>query len=366
MKGSNGRTLVVSSPDYSFGSVFANFSFLYLIMVLSVIGFLLLYAVRYGFSRFSINYSTRIQILLNLAFFLPLLLVVLIILGIINSNYIRNQETSYISNTKNIAANFQAYLDEHVQKIRSKESMEQELETIARDAEIDINLFDTTGRLYSTTRKLMYESGHLSTYLSPRAFVRIAEEKENQVLLNESLGSKQFSTAYAGIKSFDGQRLMGILSVPYFYARPELDRQLLEVISSALNVFTALFLVFLGLSFFASNSITKPLRIMTQNIRRTRFDRLNQTIEWDSDDEIGTLVKEYNRMLTKLEESKLSLAQSEKQSAWREMAKQVAHDIKNPLTPMKLTLQQLQRTLPGTNPLTDRAVSRTLESLLVF
>jgi two-component system, NtrC family, nitrogen regulation sensor histidine kinase NtrY len=69
-------------------------------------------------------------------------------------------------------------------------------------------------------------------------------------------------------------------------------------------------------------------------------------------------------MLTKLEESKFSLAQSEKQSAWREMAKQVAHEIKNPLTPMKLTLQQLQRTLPGTNPVTDRAVSRTLDSLL--
>ncbi|NID09147.1 HAMP domain-containing histidine kinase [Fibrella aestuarina] len=364
IRGTNGRTLVVSSPEYSYGNVFANFSFLYLILILSVIGVILLYAVQYGFSRFSLNYSTRIQILLNLAFFLPLLLVVLIILGVISSNYVRNQESNYVSNTKNIAANFQAYLDEHVRQVRSKEAMEQELETIARDADIDINLFDTTGRLYSTTRKLMYESGHLSTYINPLAYIRISEDKENQILLNESLGTKKFSTAYAGIKSFDGQHLMGILSIPYFYAQPELDRQLLEVISSALSVFTALFLLFLVLSYFASSSITKPLWMMTQKIRRTSLDRLNQTIEWHSDDEIGALVKEYNRMLTKLEESKFSLAQSEKQSAWREMAKQVAHEIKNPLTPMKLTLQQLQRTLPGTNPQTDRAVSRTLDSLL--
>ncbi|RYF78065.1 MAG: HAMP domain-containing histidine kinase [Cytophagaceae bacterium] len=367
IRGDNGRTLVISSPKHPYSNVFANFSFLFLILVLTVIVVIVLYSVQYGFSRFSINYSTRIQILLNLAFFLPLLLVVVIIFGVISSNYISNQEANYISNTKNIAANFQAYLDEHVKNVRSKEAMEQELEIIARDANIDINLFDTTGHLYSTTRKLMYESGHLSPYINPLAFMHIAEDKENQVLLNESLGTKQFSTAYAGVKSFDGKfygRLMGILSIPYFEARPELDRQLLEVISSALSVFTSLFLFFLILSYFASSSITKPLRIMTQKIRRTSLDRLNQTIEWQSDDEIGSLVKEYNRMLTKLEESKFSLAQSEKQSAWREMAKQVAHEIKNPLTPMKLTLQQLQRTLPGTNPVTDRAVSRTLDSLL--
>ncbi|MEZ0486507.1 ATP-binding protein [Fibrella aquatica] len=363
LRGSNGRILVVSSPEYPFTNVFANFSFLYLILVLSVIVVIVLYALQHGFSRFNLNYSTRIQILLNLAFFLPLLMVVVIILGVISGNYVNNQEANYISNTKNIAANIQTYLDEFVQKKRSKEALEEELETIARDAGIDINLFDTNGLLKSTTRKLMYESGHLSPYINPMAFVHIAEDKENQVLVSESLGTKQFSTAYAGIKSFDG-RLMGILSVPYFDARPELDRQLLEVISSALSVFTSLFLLFLILSYLASSSITKPLRIMTQKIRRTNLDRLNQTIEWNSDDEIGVLVKEYNRMLTKLEESKFSLAQSEKQSAWREMAKQVAHEIKNPLTPMKLTLQQLQRTLPGTNPVTDRAVSRTLDSLL--
>ncbi len=361
--GTNNRTLIVSSPVYLFGNVFANFSFLYLILVLSVILIIGLYAFQYGFSGISINYSTRIQILLNLAFFLPLLLVILIIMGVISSNYINNQETSHLSNTKNVASNFQGYLDEHMRGIRSKEDMEKELETISRDAGIDINLFDSTGRLYSTTRKLIYESGHLSTYINPLAYIHIAEDKENQILLNESLGARQFSTAYVGVKSFNG-RLIGILSIPYFYARPELDRQLHNVISSALSVFTALFLLFLILSYFASSSITKPLRIMTQKIRRTDLDRLNQTIQWNSDDEIGALVKEYNRMLTKLEESKVSLAQSEKQSAWREMAKQVAHEIKNPLTPMKLTLQQLQRTLPGTNPVTDRAINRTLESLL--
>ncbi|QJW88980.1 HAMP domain-containing histidine kinase [Spirosoma taeanense] len=372
--GKNGRVVVVSSAEYPFQNIFSNFSFLFLLLVLTVLLVIVAYAINYGFSEFSINYSTRIQILLNVAFFLPLLLVIIIILSVISSNYITNQENTYISNTRNIAANFLTYLDEHLQaKKRSKASMEEELSKIARDANIDINLFDTQGRLYSSTRPLMYESGYLSKYINPEAYLHLIEDKENQVLLNESLGSKRYRTAYASIKSYDG-RLLGILSVPYFYARPELDRQIIEVIASALSIFTGLFLFFLILSYFASNILTKPLKLLTQKIRKTNLDQPNEPLPWRSDDEIGMLIREYNRMLVKLEESKQALAQNEKQSAWREMAKQVAHEIKNPLTPMKLTLQHLQRTFPGSRgavgasapgeSATHRVIQRTFDSLL--
>ena len=375
-RGDNGRIVVVSSAEYPFGNIFSNFSFLYLLLVLTVILVIITYAVNYRFSQFSINYSTRIQILLNVAFFLPLLLVIVIILSVISANYITNQENTYISNTRNIAANFLTYIDEHIQtKKRSKASMEEELSKIARDANIDINLFDTQGRLYTSTRPLMYEGGHLSKRINPEAYIHIIEDKENQILLNESLGTKQYRTAYASIKSYDG-RLLGILSIPYFHARSELDRQIIDVIASALSIFTGLFLFFLILSYFASNVLTEPLRLLTQKIRRTNLDRPNEPLPWRSDDEIGLLIREYNRMLIKLEESKLALAQNEKQSAWREMAQQVAHEIKNPLTPMKLTLQHLQRKFPaiinadggqgGNNNDRDRNqfFQRTFDSLL--
>ncbi len=370
-RGKDGRIIVVSSAEYPFRNIFSNFSFLYLLLVLTVIIVILGYAINYGFSQFSVNYSTRIQILLNVAFFLPLLLVIVIIVNVITSNYIANQESTYISNTRNIAANFLPYLDEHLHaQKRSKASMEEELSKIARDADIDINLFDTQGRLYTSTRPIIYEGGYLSKYINPEAYIHIIEDKENEQLLNESLGSKQYRTAYSGIKSFDG-RLLGVLSIPYFYARPELDRQIIEVIASALSIFTALFLFFLVLSYFASHVLTKPLRLLTHKIRKTNLERPNDPLIWQSDDEIGLLIREYNRMLVKLEESKQALAQTEKQSAWREMAKQVAHEIKNPLTPMKLTLQHLQRTFPtsndasgGANDPARRIILRTFDSLL--
>ncbi|RYF65189.1 MAG: two-component sensor histidine kinase, partial [Cytophagaceae bacterium] len=211
-RGQDGRIVVVSSAEYPFRNIFSNFSFLYLLLVLTVIVVILGYAINYRFSAFSINYSTRIQILLNVAFFLPLLFVIVIIVNVISSNYIANQESTYISNTRNIAANFLTYLDEHLHaQKRSKASMEEELSKIARDADIDINLFDTQGRLYTSTRPLIYESGYLSKYINPEAYIHIIEDKENERLLNESLGTKQYRTAYAGIKSYDG-RLLGVLS----------------------------------------------------------------------------------------------------------------------------------------------------------
>ena len=371
-RGQDGRIVIVSSAEYPFRNIFSNFSFLYLLLVLTVICAIIGYAINYGLSQFKVNYSTRIQILLNIAFFLPLLFVIVIILGVISANYVSNQESAYISNTRNIAANFLTYLDEHLRaQKRSKASMEEELSKIARDADIDINLFDPQGRLYTSTRPIIYESGYLSKRINPEAYIHIIEDKENQILLNESLGSKQYRTAYVGIKSYNG-RLLGVLSIPYFYARPELDRQIIEVIASALSIFTALFLFFLILSYFASHVLTEPLRMLTQKIRKTNLDRPNDPLPWHSDDEIGLLIQEYNRMLVKLEESKQALAQTEKQSAWREMAKQVAHEIKNPLTPMKLTLQHLQRTFPNTNGVAsstneqtrNRVIQRTFDSLL--
>ncbi|GAB3764093.1 sensor histidine kinase [Spirosoma pomorum] len=367
-RGQDGRVVVVSATEYPFRNIFSNFSFLYLVLLLSVLIVIIGYAINYGLSRFSINYSTRIQILLNGAFFLPLMLVIVIVMSVISSNYITNQENTYINNTRNIASNFLTYLDEHlIAGKRSKASMEEELAKIARDANIDINLFDAQGKLYTSTQPLIYESGYLSKRINPEAYIHIIEEKENQRLVNESLGTKQFKTAYAGIKSYDG-KLLGILSIPYLYARPEYDRQIIEVISSALSVFSALFIFFLILSYFASHALTKPLKMLTQKIKKTNLDRQNDPLPWYSDDEIGLLIREYNRMLVNLEESKQALAQNEKQSAWREMAKQVAHEIKNPLTPMKLTLQHLQRTFPKASGATDtaahRVIQRTFDSLL--
>ena len=117
------------------------------------------------------------------------------------------------------------------------------------------------------------------------------------------------------------------------------------------------------LAFFLSNYITKSLQRIGALMKDVSVGK-NEPIIWESTDEIGTLVAEYNRMLSEVERSADALAKSERESAWREMAKQVAHEIKNPLTPMKLRIQHLQRAWDDGAEDFDKRLKDTSHSLV--
>ncbi|HEY3385044.1 MAG TPA: ATP-binding protein, partial [Saprospiraceae bacterium] len=109
-----------------------------------------------------------------------------------------------------------------------------------------------------------------------------------------------------------------------------------------LNAYVFIFLIAIGIAVFMSRSITGPVGQLSEKLKKIRLGKKNETIHWNIDDEVGELIQDYNAMVTKLDESAMMLAQTERDTAWREMAKQVAHEIKNPLTPMKLSIQYLQ------------------------
>ena len=131
-----------------------------------------------------------------------------------------------------------------------------------------------------------------------------------------------------------------------------------------MNVYVFLLICAAILAFFISNSITRPLTLISEKLRILNLNKQNERIEWKSHDEIGVLIGEYNKMIEELEQSARKLARSERESAWREMAKQIAHEIKNPLTPMKLSIQYLQRAIDAGQPNIEELamkVARTLE-----
>jgi nitrogen fixation/metabolism regulation signal transduction histidine kinase len=109
------------------------------------------------------------------------------------------------------------------------------------------------------------------------------------------------------------------------------------------NIYVLLFAFAVFITFVLSSRITKPLQMIREKLSEISFGKRNDLIEWNHNDEIGALVKVYNRMAHELSASAEKLARSERESAWREMARQVAHEIKNPLTPMKLGIQHLER-----------------------
>jgi nitrogen fixation/metabolism regulation signal transduction histidine kinase len=121
----------------------------------------------------------------------------------------------------------------------------------------------------------------------------------------------------------------------------------------------------MSLAVFISGRLTSPLAMLSKGLSTVGVGKKSEHLTYIGNDEIGELVKQYNRMLDEIEESTHKLANSEREYAWREMAKQIAHEIKNPLTPMKLNVQQLFKSwkdsVPGFDKLLERFTKNQIE-----
>ena len=151
-----------------------------------------------------------------------------------------------------------------------------------------------------------------------------------------------FYSSYVPVFNNNNQ-LLGYLNIPYLSKQNELMQQISGFIVAFLNIYIFLTLISVMVAVFISSRITAPLRTIEENLRGIQLGKANAKITYRANDEIGRLVKEYNLKVDELAESAELLARSERESAWREMARQIAHEIKNPLTPMKLSIQYLQR-----------------------
>ncbi|RZJ28481.1 MAG: HAMP domain-containing histidine kinase, partial [Flavobacterium sp.] len=144
---------------------------------------------------------------------------------------------------------------------------------------------------------------------------------------------------------------LGILNLPYAEDDGFYEQELQNFLIRLGQVYAFTLLVAFAIAYFLSSYITQSLKTISDRITETSFDQRNQKIFLKANSrEIDTLIKAYNKMVDKLEESAVKLAQSEREEAWREMAKQVAHEIKNPLTPMRLTVQNFQRKFDPNDP----------------
>ena len=369
IEGQDNDYIAIASPAYSFTDIISNFSFLFLLLVFAILFLLAVYSIYFAIKRENLNFSTKIQLYLNAAFFMPLLAVSVTTLSIISNSYNEEVDQQYLEKAVQISSNVTSFVERYQQGEITKESLANALSQIAKYAETDVNVFDTTGHLLVASQPQIYENDLLSEYINPRALISIEEEKHNKLVLEESVGSLSYKSSYASLKSPSTGQLLGMLSIPFFESRNEVEAQIIQVLTNMMNIFTFVFIVFLIISYLASVLLTYPLKYITQKIKRTSLSDYNEPLSWESNDEIGLMVGEYNRMLVNLEASKAALARTEKESAWREMAKQVAHEIKNPLTPMKLSLQHLKRRLQdeyhdGMDAEEVQAVGKPVDNLL--
>ncbi len=360
IKGEKGRAIIISSAFSPARSISANFSFLFIILFIFKLLLAGLYNLVSHRISFKVSFSAKIQVYANLAYSLPLFLVSLLIISLLNNSNKNNTKETYLLQAENVAGNVVKELENYRQNLYSDEQLLDLIDKTAKLTQSDINLFDQNGLLIASSQPLIFENDLLANLINPQVMSAIIEKGQGKVMLTESVGKLEYNAVYVGVKSFETGELLGVIGVPFFESQKQYEKQIIDIVSTILRVFTFIFIALIGISYFASQILTQPLRLIAQKINITNLNQYNEPLDYKADDEIGLLVGAYNNMVVQLEESKKALSRSEKESAWREMARQVAHEIKNPLTPMKLTLQNLVRVLKQE---THRSV-RSVESLL--
>ncbi|MGQ0827619.1 MAG: ATP-binding protein [Bacteroidota bacterium] len=227
----------------------------------------------------------------------------------------------------------------------------------------DINLYDTQGNLYASSRSKVFDEGLTSKKMNPEAFLQLAIFGKTGFIHDERIGKLEYLSAYIPFKNKEG-KLLAYLNLPYFAKQSELEKEISGFLVALINIYVLLFALSIITAIFISNYVTKPLKLIQDKLSKIKLGKTNEPIDWKDEDEIGNLVREYNRMILELSNSAELLAKSERESAWREMAKQVAHEIKNPLTPMKLSVQHLQRTWKDNAPDMDQKMERLTQTII--
>ena len=356
----SGRLAIVSSPALPFMYQLADFSFLVLLGIGAVLIFLLIEGIIHYSGPKNLFFSARIQLILNLAFFVPLVAVCLITLGLTAKSSREQLKDDFLSK----AAQFGKTISLTIKDVglSSQEDFENEFKNVTTLANLDANLYATDGTLLTTSQPLIFENQLLATYLDPAVFRRM-KRGEATFAATDRVGSLEFYVAYSKILSPDTGEMLGILGIPFFQSGASIEQMQITVLTNIISIFTLVFIVLLIVSFFVTKWLTAPLTMITQTFGRISLTKDNKQLEWKSDDEIGLMVREYNHMLDTLSDSKRELEKNQREKAWREIAQQVAHEIKNPLTPMKLTLQQLERSLQHEDQGNDK-LKKTVLSLL--
>jgi signal transduction histidine kinase len=241
------------------------------------------------------------------------------------------------------------------------------LQKITSSLNIDAHFFSAKGELLFSTQEDLVLMGILPSRMNVDARDVLTKTNLPTVDAQEQAGGNKYITQYRPCRNGKGE-LLGFLSVPRPSGKNAIGSEVSDFIGMLASLYVFLLLIAFVITYFLSRSIIRPLSLLSEKVQELKLEDKNAPLEYagDAQDEISELIGQYNSMVDKLEVSKVQLVRLEREGAWREMAKQVAHDIKNPLTTMKLSMQQLERV--SNNPeqaaaYLRKAITRLIEQI---
>ena len=214
---------------------------------------------------------------------------------------------------------------------------------------VEINIYSLEGKLVKSS-KASFSVDKVAPPIPNYVLKLVQSSVDKRYVDIKNINGIKNRSSFSQIKD-EKFKPLGILNIPYVEDDGFYEKELRQFLIRLSQVYSFMLIIAFALAYFLASYITKSLKTISDKINETSLNQKNEKIVIEANSrEINSLINAYNQMVDKLEESASKLAQSEREQAWREMAKQVAHEIKNPLTPMRLTVQSFQRKFDANDP----------------
>lgn len=360
----NKEMLIVSRPSQTISGWLLPFSLLFL---LTGIMLLVYVSIRYGkqiLKTFRYSFSTRLQLTIFSSLLMVFFAFTIIILYYFNINNRQTISNNLKEKTHSVMIELQDKISpNNMYEFQNNQQIQSYLQKISTIFFSDINLYNNSGWLVASSRPEIFTRGLQSKLINPVAFAQIEKNHKLFYLGKEKIKNINYYSSYVPFILSNGIAA-GILNLPYFARQSELQHSYYQMLANLINLFVIAGILGMLLMIYLSRLLTRPLNILQQKMTAVSIDRQNEKIDWSRNDEIGQLIEAYNQMVDKMEESTRLLKYSEREKAWREMARQIAHEIRNPLTPMKLNVQYLQKVYLAKDPSFDEKFKSVSLSLI--
>ena len=339
------ETIIISRPKTGGIAFFTSFSYLFLI----IMGLLVLLNHRRRTDTKSKFFRTRINIILFISSSMILASMTVVSIFFV---YKRNSENTHNMMSSRITT-IQALINRHAKNADSYTELmtpgfRTGLEDISKTTKSDISLYSPDGRVFYSSTSDVFDKMILGNRMHKKAFHSIRHQHQRYHINREKVAGYDYWALYAPVINSDGN-IIAIAGVPYTHGDHDFRREAFLHAALLVNIFLLLLIVSLLFSTREVNEMFTPLTEMGKKMNITDIHDLKPII-YKREDEISSLVDAYNRMVKELADSTVRLAQAERDKAWSQMARQVAHEIKNPLTPIKLEIQRLIRLKENSNP----------------
>ncbi len=356
----NKEFLIVSRPQTKLSGKLLPFSLSFILLGIILVIYIIITYGKQIRETYRYSFSTRLQISMFSAMIMVYAILTMIIISYFNTNSkqtISNMLKEKINSVGiDLKQNLYAYPNHQAE-------LQAYLQKLSMIFFTDIHLYSPSGLLITSSRPEIFSAGLQSQLMNPEAFFKIEKEHKLFYLGKEKIKNTTFYSAYAPLILENGKEA-GIINLPYFARQSELQYTYFQMLTNLFNLFVFSGLIGMLIMIYLSKLLTKPLEVLQQKMKNVSIEKQNEKIEWPRQDEIGKLIDAYNNMVDKLEESARLLKDSEREKAWREMAQQIAHEIRNPLTPMKLNVQYLRKLYEADDPAFKEKTAAISQSII--